>query len=82
MPRLYLSPADLRYWRLARCYGDPRWTQKHAAGFFGISHRQYKRYESGDSPVPQWLVRRLVRLRLTPQQRAYVALYHQPEANT
>ena len=72
MPRLYLAPADLRRWRLARAYGDPRWTQEFAAQFFGVSVRTFRRYEHGDSPVPQWLVRRIVRLRLTPIQRAHL----------
>lgn len=78
MPKYYMAPVDLRRWRRARQHFDPRWTQEYAATFFGVSERTWRRYERGETHIPQWLVRRVVRLRLTVRQKAYLATLDSP----
>lgn len=72
MPKYYMAPVDLRRWRMARQYFDRRWTQAYAATFFGVSERTWRRYERGETVIPQWLVRRVVAMRLTRGQRGYL----------
>lgn len=72
-PKLYMAPVDLARWRLARQHFDPRWTQGYAGTFFGVTERTWRRYERGETAIPQWLVRRVVRMRLTERQKAYLA---------
>lgn len=44
------SPHQLRRWRL-----DREWSQPRAAMWFGVSVRQWKYYEAGDTPIPKML---------------------------
>lgn len=38
-----------------------RWTQRKAADWWGVSIRQWRRYENGATPVPVPLLKRIVR---------------------
>lgn len=62
-----MTPARLRAWRRSRPgqhrarNGELRsgWTQKRAAGWYGCSPRQWRRYEAGDANIPRPLVLRV-----------------------
>jgi hypothetical protein len=43
-----MTPAELRAWREGL-----EWSQGFAAALYGVSLRQWQRYESGVSPIPQ-----------------------------
>jgi hypothetical protein len=67
-PHKDMTPDDLRAWR-ARQAGDfayarnqrrPGWNQRRAAHWYGVSERQWNRYENGESPIPLSLVKRLI----------------------
>lgn len=68
-----LKPEHLIEWRLkqpgkfkARNGQIKRgWTQEQAAAWYGVSHRQWQRYENGKTPVPLHLVRRIAAHRMS-----------------
>jgi len=70
MVRLHegMTPADLVLWRAQQpgeyAYRNnqrkPGWSQLHAANWYGVSERQWQRYENEDSPIPLSLVKRMV----------------------
>lgn len=45
-----MTPASLRSWRRRR-----RLSQREAAAAFGLSARQWLRYEAGQQPIPKTL---------------------------
>jgi phenylalanine-4-hydroxylase len=74
MPRLYMAPVDLRRWRMARQLGNPKkWDQASTAHYFGVHERTWRRYERGETNIPQWLIRRVCQMRLTRAQKEYLA---------
>ena len=67
-PHKDMSPDDLRLWRQQQA-GDhafkrnqrrPGWTQRRASHWYGVSKRQWERYESGACRIPLSLVKRMV----------------------
>lgn len=67
-PHRDMTPDELRRWR-AQQPGDyawknnqrkPGWSQLRAAGWYGVSERQWMRYESGESHIPLSLIKRLI----------------------
>lgn len=49
-----IGPAELRAWRRSR-----NWPQSIAASWWGVSERQWRRYETGHSRIPLPLARRV-----------------------
>jgi len=63
-----MTPEELRLWRAQRP-GDYAWkfnqrklgwSQARAAEWYGVSERQWVRYEAGDSEIPLSLVKRMI----------------------
>jgi transcriptional regulator with XRE-family HTH domain len=50
-----LNPETLRHWR-----NTQGWTQATAANWYGVTDRQWRRWENGEQPVPLHLERRLL----------------------
>lgn len=67
-PHKDMTPDDLRAWRTqqagdyayARNQRRPGWSQRRASHWYGVSERQWVRYENGDAPIPLSLVKRMV----------------------
>ena len=67
-PHKDMSPTDLRNWRIQQA-GDhaykrnqrrPGWTQRRASAWYGISEREWQRYEAGEIKIPLSLVKRMI----------------------
>lgn len=58
-PYKYLKPEDqrnyVRLWRTAR-----KWTQLQAAGWYGVSDRQWRKWEAGHASIPEPLLKRML----------------------
>lgn len=54
-----LTADDLRLWRTRKNLTDPRWSQEFTARWLGVSPRQYKRFESGESRVPLYVIQHI-----------------------
>ena len=67
-PRRDMTGKQLRKWRTQQAgehaYRNnqkrPGWTQAQAAEWYGVSERQWARYESGESGIPLSLVKRMI----------------------
>ena len=67
MAEVVWTPDDLVEWRRTRpgTYearnGEtrPGWSQEMAADWYGVSTRQWQRYEAGRSPIPVPLIKRM-----------------------
>lgn len=67
-PHKDMTPEDLRIWRTqqagdyayARNQRRPGWSQRRAAHWYGVSERQWNRYENEESPIPLSLVKRMI----------------------
>ena len=63
-----MTPEELRLWRAQRpgeyTYGNnqtrPGWSQLHSAKWYGVSERQWQRYETGESAIPLPLIKRMM----------------------
>ncbi len=63
-----MTPADLVLWRAQQpgeyAYRNnqrkPGWSQLHAANWYGVSERQWQRYEAGTLAIPLPLIKRLM----------------------
>ena len=67
-PHKDMTPEELRLWRAQRP-GDYAWkfnqrklgwSQARAAEWYGVSERQWVRYESGENAIPLSLVKRMI----------------------
>ncbi len=67
-PHKDMTADELRLWRQQQA-GDhaykrnqrrPGWTQRRASHWYGVSERQWLRYETGESPIPLSLIKRLI----------------------
>ena len=63
-----MTPSELKIWR-GQQPGDyawknnqrkSGWTQLRAAEWYGVSERQWNRYESGENAIPLALIKRLI----------------------
>ncbi len=67
-PHKDMSPSDLARWR-SQQPGDyawknrqrkPGWSQVRAANWYGVSERQWQRYEGSENAIPLALVKRMI----------------------
>jgi hypothetical protein len=67
-PHKDMTAEQLRGWRTqqagdhayARNQRRPGWTQRRASNWYGVSKRQWERYESGECRIPLSLVKRMI----------------------
>jgi hypothetical protein len=50
----------LRIWRTTKNITDPIWTQEYTAFWLGVSVRMYRRWETGNWPVPLYVSLRII----------------------
>lgn len=63
-----MTATELRQWRERQ-----QWSQTQAADWYGVSVRQWRRYEHGVSRVPRPLERRIHELQYTERGESHVA---------
>lgn len=56
-----MSANELYRWRMDKrvASGGTGWYQKDAAAWYGVSERQWRRWENGEVPIPTTVVKRL-----------------------
>jgi hypothetical protein len=67
-PHKDMTPENLEAWRrqqagdhaYARNQRRAGWNQRRAAHWYGVSERQWQRYENAESPIPLSLVKRMI----------------------
>lgn len=86
-PHKDMTPEDLRIWRqqqageyaYKRNQTRPGWTQRRASGWYGVSERQWKRYESGECRIPLALVKRMIAYETSFAQTVDRIFYTSPD---
>lgn len=56
-----MSANELYDWRMTKrvAVAGTAWYQKDAAAWYGVSERQWRRWENGEVPIPTTVVRRI-----------------------
>lgn len=61
---LQMRADQLLLWRSNKNTLNPIWSQPFTAQWLGVSSRTYRRWETGDWPLPQWAIHRIYEFEL------------------